>query len=66
MALTKSSSGEDIDIKGPTGEISYLGNGHFQVNDDEFQFDKVRVGSKDNKTLADGERTVELGGRRHW
>jgi nitrate reductase (NAD(P)H) len=34
-------SGEDIDIKGPTGEITYLGNGRFRVNDDEFQFDKV-------------------------
>lgn len=66
MALTKCSSGEDIDIKGPTGEISYLGNGQFQVNDDEFQFDKVRVDWQDNKALADGERTVELGGRRHW
>lgn len=33
--------GEDIDIKGPTGEITYLGNGDFTVNDDKFHFDKV-------------------------
>lgn len=37
-------TGEDIDIKGPTGEITYLGNGRFRVNDDEFKFDKVGRG----------------------
>jgi hypothetical protein len=34
-------TGEDIDIKGPTGEITYLGNGDFTVNDDKYHFDKV-------------------------
>lgn len=44
MLITdNTSTGEDIDIKGPTGEITYLGKGKFKVNDDEFQFEKVRL-----------------------
>ncbi|KAJ9118108.1 hypothetical protein QFC22_004007 [Naganishia vaughanmartiniae] len=35
--------GEDIDIKGPTGEITYLGNGKFKINDDEFHFNKLNL-----------------------
>lgn len=41
MQSLSSIPGEDIDIKGPTGEITYLGNGDFTVNDDKFHFDKV-------------------------
>lgn len=36
-------AGEDIDIKGPTGEITFLGNGKFKINDDTFHFDKVNT-----------------------
>lgn len=35
--------GEDVDIKGPTGDIQYLGKGRFKVHDDEFHFDKINL-----------------------
>lgn len=33
--------GEDIDIRLGPSEITYLGKGKFQINDQEYQFDKV-------------------------
>lgn len=35
--------GEEVEIKGPTGEIRYHGNGRFVIDDKEYVFDKVTL-----------------------
>ncbi|SCO92541.1 probable nitrate reductase [Fusarium oxysporum] len=35
--------GEEIEIKGPSGGIRYLGHGHFAVDDKEYAFDNVSL-----------------------
>lgn len=35
--------GEKIDIKGPTGEIRYIGQGKFMIDKTEYHFDKVSL-----------------------
>lgn len=33
--------GEELDIKGPEGEIEYKGNGEFLIDDKSHHFDRV-------------------------
>ena len=33
--------GEEIDIRGPSGGIKYLGHGKFEIDGEEYHFDKV-------------------------
>jgi nitrate reductase (NAD(P)H) len=35
--------GEYIDINGPTGEIAYKGNGHFDIEGEQYHFDKLNL-----------------------
>lgn len=35
--------GEEVEVKGPSGEIRYLGNGHFEVDGDEHRFNNVTL-----------------------
>lgn len=35
--------GESVDVRGPTGEIKYLGNGKFEIEGEERKFDKVSL-----------------------
>jgi nitrate reductase (NAD(P)H) len=35
--------GEEIEIRGPTGEIIYNGNGSFTISDKQYQFDKINL-----------------------
>lgn len=35
--------GEEIEIRGPTGEIVYNGNGSFTISDKEYTFDKINL-----------------------
>lgn len=35
--------GESVDVRGPTGEIRYLGNGRFDIEGKEQKFDKVSL-----------------------
>jgi nitrate reductase (NAD(P)H) len=35
--------GSDIEIRGPTGEIVYTGNGAFTISGKEFHFDKINL-----------------------
>jgi nitrate reductase (NAD(P)H) len=35
--------GEEVELKGPTGEIVYIGNGNFVIEDKERHFDKVSL-----------------------
>ena len=39
--------GEEIDMRGPMGEIIYKGKGHFQIEGKDYQFDKVSSTRKD-------------------
>jgi nitrate reductase (NAD(P)H) len=34
---------EEIEIRGPTGEIVYNGNGSFTISDKEYQFDRINL-----------------------
>ncbi|KAJ5815359.1 hypothetical protein N7474_007136 [Penicillium riverlandense] len=34
---------EEIEVKGPTGEIKYVGNGKFLIDDKEYHFDKISL-----------------------
>jgi nitrate reductase (NAD(P)H) len=35
--------GEEVDIRGPEGEIVYKGKGNFQIEGKDYYFDRVRV-----------------------
>jgi nitrate reductase (NAD(P)H) len=35
--------GEEVEIRGPTGDIKYLGNGKFEIFDEEEQFDNITL-----------------------
>ena len=35
--------GEEIEIRGPTGEIEYIGNGKFTISDKEYTFNKINL-----------------------
>ena len=35
--------GEEIEIRGPTGEIEYTGNGKFTISDKEYTFNKINL-----------------------
>ena len=35
--------GQEIEVKGPSGEIRYLGKGRFAVDDNEYTFEKVTL-----------------------
>jgi len=35
--------GESVDVRGPTGEIKYLGNGRFEIEGEERKFEKVSL-----------------------
>lgn len=35
--------GEEVEVKGPSGEIRYLGHGRFEVDDNERRFDNVTL-----------------------
>ena len=35
--------GEEIEVKGPTGGISYMGRGKFMIDEKEYHFDKVSL-----------------------
>lgn len=37
-----SCAGEEIDVRGPVGEIEYKGRGHFEIEGEKYHFDKVR------------------------
>lgn len=41
--LDTMSIGEELDVKGPVGEIEYLGHGHFKINDKPFHFDRINL-----------------------
>ena len=44
MALThRASPGEEIDIRGPEGGITYLGRGQFSIEGQDYQFDRVHM-----------------------
>jgi nitrate reductase (NAD(P)H) len=36
-------TGEDIDVRGPSGEIEYRGKGTFMISDNEYHFEKVSL-----------------------
>jgi nitrate reductase (NAD(P)H) len=35
--------GEEVEVRGPTGDIKYLGHGKFSINDEDHVFDKVTL-----------------------
>jgi len=35
--------GEEVEVRGPTGDIKYLGHGHFEINGTEHVFEKVTL-----------------------
>ncbi|KAI5201802.1 hypothetical protein E4T39_05045 [Aureobasidium subglaciale] len=35
--------GEEVEIRGPTGDIKYLGNGKFEIFDEEQEFDNITL-----------------------
>jgi nitrate reductase (NAD(P)H) len=41
--LDTMTEGEELDIKGPLGEIEYKGKGDFLISGKEYHFDRVRL-----------------------